>query len=79
MVAAHSDSPSFKIKEKAEMTAENLYVRLNVEKYGGMILSTWLDRCRTCFSGKGWGSGDEACQCGQGFAGYSQCGNSHEP
>ena len=44
MVAAHSDSPSFKIKEKAEMTAENLYVRLNVEKYGGMILSTWLDR-----------------------------------
>ena len=26
------------------MTAENLYVRLNVEKYGGMILSTWLDR-----------------------------------
>ena len=44
MVAAHSDSPSFKVKEKAEMTAENLYVRLNVEKYGGMILSTWLDR-----------------------------------
>ena len=32
MVAAHSDSPSFKVKEKAEMTAENLYVRLNVEK-----------------------------------------------
>lgn len=44
MVAAHSDSPSFKVKEKAEMTAENLYVRLNVEKYGGMILSPWLDR-----------------------------------
>ena len=44
MAAAHSDSPSFKVKEKAEMTAENLYVRLNVEKYGGMILSTWLDR-----------------------------------
>ena len=44
MVAAHSDSPSFKVKEKAEITAENLYVRLNVEKYGGMILSTWLDR-----------------------------------
>lgn len=44
MVAAHSDSPSFKIKELPENTVENRYVRLNTEKYGGMILSTWLDR-----------------------------------
>ena len=44
MVAAHSDSPSFKIKESPESTVENHYVRLNTEKYGGMILSTWLDR-----------------------------------
>ena len=44
MVAAHSDSPSFKIKESPENTVENHYVRLNTEKYGGMILSTWLDR-----------------------------------
>lgn len=44
MVAAHSDSPCFKIKENPEMTVENHYVKLNVEKYGGMILSAWLDR-----------------------------------
>ncbi len=44
IVASHSDSPCFKIKENAEMTVEDRYVKLNVEKYGGMILSTWLDR-----------------------------------
>ncbi len=44
MVAAHSDSPSFKVKESPESTVESHYVRLNTEKYGGMILSTWLDR-----------------------------------
>ncbi len=44
MSAAHSDSPCFKIKENPEMIAEEHYVKLNVEKYGGMIDSTWLDR-----------------------------------
>lgn len=44
ITAAHSDSPCFKIKECAESGLENLYVKLNTEKYGGMILSTWLDR-----------------------------------
>jgi aspartyl aminopeptidase len=42
--AAHSDSPAFKIKENPEMTKEGSYVTINTEKYGGMILSTWLDR-----------------------------------
>lgn len=42
--AAHSDSPTFKVKESPEMTVENVYLKLNTEKYGGMILSTWLDR-----------------------------------
>ena len=42
--SAHTDSPSFRIKENPEMVFENNYVRLNVEKYGGMILSTWFDR-----------------------------------
>ncbi len=44
IVAAHSDSPAFKVKESPEMAVEEHYVRLNTEKYGGMILSTWLDR-----------------------------------
>ncbi len=44
LVASHSDSPSFKIKEMPEMAVEKQYVKLNTEKYGGMILSTWFDR-----------------------------------
>ncbi len=44
IVASHSDSPCFKLKENPEMMAEDHYVRLNVEKYGGMIVSSWLDR-----------------------------------
>ena len=43
IMASHSDSPSFKIKENPEMEAAHC-IKLNVEKYGGMILSTWLDR-----------------------------------
>lgn len=43
IAAAHSDSPSFKIKEKPEVVSEK-YVRLNVEKYGGPLVQTWLDR-----------------------------------
>lgn len=45
IVAAHSDSPTFKLKEKPEISVEEQYVKLNVEKYGGMLLSTWMDRC----------------------------------
>lgn len=44
IVASHSDSPSFKIKENAEIEVNNKYVKLNTEKYGGMICSTWFDR-----------------------------------
>ncbi len=44
IVASHSDSPSFKVKEEPELTVEQAYTKLNVEKYGGMILSSWLDR-----------------------------------
>ncbi len=44
MAAAHSDSPCFKIKESPEIAVNDCYLKLNVEKYGGMILSTWLDR-----------------------------------
>jgi len=44
IAAAHSDSPAFKLKPHFEEEVEGAYVRLNVEKYGGMIMSTWLDR-----------------------------------
>ena len=44
MVAAHSDSPTFKIKENAELAVRGKYTQLNVEKYGGMLFSTWFDR-----------------------------------
>lgn len=43
IMAAHGDSPAFKIKESAE-TENDGYRRLCVEKYGGMLCSTWLDR-----------------------------------
>lgn len=42
--AAHSDSPAFKLKPGCEMDVEKHYTRLNVEKYGGMIMSSWFDR-----------------------------------
>jgi len=44
IMASHSDSPCFKLKTKPEIKLEDVYVKLNVEKYGGMILSSWLDR-----------------------------------
>lgn len=44
IVASHSDSPTFKIKENAEIDVRGKYVQLNTERYGGMIFSTWFDR-----------------------------------
>ena len=41
--AAHSDSPTFKLKDKPIIEA-NGYLKLNVEGYGGMINATWLDK-----------------------------------
>lgn len=44
IMASHSDSPSFKIKENPEIMTEDKYVKLNVERYGGMLCSPWFDR-----------------------------------
>lgn len=44
IIAAHSDSPGFRIKPKAEMPCEGGIVKLNTEVYGGPILYTWFDR-----------------------------------
>lgn len=40
--ASHADRPAFKVKENGELTGK--YTRLSTEKYGGMLISTWLDR-----------------------------------
>ncbi|MBR7122312.1 MAG: M18 family aminopeptidase [Oscillospiraceae bacterium] len=42
MSASHADRPGFKVKENGELVGK--YTRLSTEKYGGMIMSTWLDR-----------------------------------
>lgn len=44
IMASHSDSPTFKIKEDPEMEADGHYIKLNVERYGGMICAPWFDR-----------------------------------
>ncbi len=44
IMASHSDSPAFKLKSHAEIEVANEYIKLNIEKYGGMIVSTWFDR-----------------------------------
>ena len=43
IAAAHGDFPGFRIKPNPEVTTEK-YVQLNVESYGGVNLSSWLDR-----------------------------------
>lgn len=43
MAAAHSDSPSFKVKENPEK-GDGAYVKLSTEKYGGMLMAPWFDR-----------------------------------
>ncbi|MDO4680460.1 MAG: M18 family aminopeptidase [Aerococcus sp.] len=44
IVSSHSDSPTFRLKEKAEMVMDHHYLKLNTEGYGGMILTSWFDR-----------------------------------
>lgn len=42
MSASHADWPCFKLKENGELTGK--YTKLATERYGGMIMSTWMDR-----------------------------------
>ena len=44
IIAAHTDSPSFRIKPNPEIISENTYLKLNTEVYGAPILNTWMDR-----------------------------------
>lgn len=61
MAAAHSDSPTFKIKENPEICS-GPYVRLNTEKYGGMLMSTWFDRPLSV-AGRVVVSGEDGLEC----------------
>ncbi len=42
MSASHTDSPTFKIKPS--VSSKDKYIKLDVEKYGGAIHYTWLDK-----------------------------------
>ena len=44
IVSSHSDSPAFKLKPSCEEVAAGHFIRLNTERYGGMIMSSWFDR-----------------------------------
>jgi len=44
IVASHTDSPTFKLKNNPEVVKENSYTVLNTEGYGGMLLAPWFDR-----------------------------------
>ena len=44
ITSSHSDSPTFKVKEHAELKGKGGYMQLNTEGYGGMLCATWMDR-----------------------------------
>lgn len=44
LVGTHTDSPCFRLKFNPEIIAEDSYLKLNTEVYGGPILSSWMDR-----------------------------------
>lgn len=43
MLGAHTDSPCLKVKTNPDLNDQG-YLRLGVETYGGVLLSTWFDR-----------------------------------
>lgn len=43
IAASHGDFPGFRLKPNADMN-QNGYLQVNTETYGGVILSSWLDR-----------------------------------
>ena len=43
IIASHGDSPAFRLKPAAGRESQG-YALLNVERYGGMLMSSWMDR-----------------------------------
>jgi aspartyl aminopeptidase len=43
LIGAHSDSPNLRLKPLPDLTSVG-YRQLSIEVYGGVLLSTWLDR-----------------------------------
>ena len=43
LIGAHSDSPNLRLKPVPDLTSVG-YRQLSIEVYGGVLLSTWLDR-----------------------------------
>lgn len=44
IAASHSDSPTFKLKYNCECEGAGGTLKLNTERYGGMIIASWMDR-----------------------------------
>lgn len=44
MAAAHTDSPSYRLRQDAEVLSAGNTIRLSVEMYGGTIARSWTDR-----------------------------------
>ena len=44
LAASHSDSPTYKVKARPEISGPAGYLRLNVEAYGGVMDHTWFDK-----------------------------------
>jgi len=44
IATAHTDNPCFRVKPNPDHYKNPMYHRINVEGYGGAILSTWMDR-----------------------------------
>ena len=79
LAASHSDRPCFKVKENPELETAGVYLRLAVERYGGMLMAPTPVCGRAGPGGDGGGPPVPPGGPGPGPVHDSQCGHSHEP